>query len=53
MLLHPGVCIIELCDNGVYALPALAILIVWTALAALIACRVVQKSLRSLGGVKL
>lgn len=53
LLLHPGVCIIELCGNGAYALPALAILIGWTALAALAACIVVRKSLRSLGGVKL
>ncbi len=42
LLLHPGVCIIELCDNGVYALPALAILIVWTALSTLAAERVVR-----------
>ncbi|MEL7604036.1 MAG: ABC transporter permease [Bacillota bacterium] len=53
LLLHPGVCIIELCDNGAHALPALAILIVWTALITLAAERVVRNSLRSLGGVKL
>ena len=53
MILHPGVCIIELCRNGTMALPAAFILVFWTMLAGLLACRVVAKSLRSLGGVKL
>ena len=53
MLLHPGVCIIELFQNGPYALPALFILALWTVLSVLFCRRVVAKSLRSLGGVKL
>ncbi len=53
MILHPGICIIEMCQNGEYALPAVFILLAWTALASLLACRSVGKSLRSLGGVKL
>lgn len=53
LILHPGVCIIELCQNGAYALPAALTLTFWTLLSALLARRVVAKSLRSLGGVKL
>jgi fluoroquinolone transport system permease protein len=53
LILHPGVCIIELCQNGEIALPALFILTFWTVLAALLSCRLTAKSLRSLGGVKL
>ena len=53
MLLHPGVCILELCQNGPNALPAVPILACWTILSALFARRVIVKSLRSLGGVKL
>jgi fluoroquinolone transport system permease protein len=53
LILHPGVCIIELCQNGIMALPAAFILAFWTMLSGLLACRVVAKSLRSLGGVKL
>ncbi len=53
LVLHPGVCVIELCQNGAYALPAVFVLVFWTILAALFTRRVVAKSLRSLGGVKL
>lgn len=53
LILHPGICIIELCRNGAMALPAAFILVFWTILSALLACRTVAKSLRSLGGVKL
>lgn len=53
LILHPGVCIIELCQNGEKVLPAVFILLFWTMLSALLARRVVSKSLRSLGGVKL
>ncbi len=53
MILHPGVCIVELCQNGERALLAAFILAVWTLLSALLAHGVVAKSLRSLGGVKL
>lgn len=53
LIAHPGVCIIELCQNGEKAFPALFILIFWTVFSALLAHHVVAKSLRSLGGVKL
>lgn len=53
MIVHPGVCIVELCQNGESALPAAFILAFWTALSVLLARRVMAKSLRSLGGVKL
>jgi fluoroquinolone transport system permease protein len=53
MLLHPGAAIIELCQNGEYALPAVFILLLWTAAATLMTRHIVTKSLRSLGGVKL
>ena len=53
LVLHPGVCIIELCQNGAYALPAAFILIPWTLLAVLFTSRIVARSLKSLGGVKL
>ncbi len=53
MILHPGICIIELCQNGANALPAIFILAFWAALSALLARHVMAKSLRSLGGVKL
>ena len=53
MILHPGVCIIEICQNGTRAVPALFILAVWTAAAAIFTGHVIKNSLRSLGGVKL
>ena len=53
LILHPGVSLIELCQNGGRALPAAVILAVWTILTGLAALRVMEKSLRSLGGVKL
>jgi len=53
MILHPGVCIIELCQDGDRAPPAAFILLFWAILSTLIARRVIAKSLRSLGGVKL
>lgn len=53
MILHPGVCIIELCQSGTMAWLAAFILAFWTILSVLLACRIVAKSLRSLGGVKL
>lgn len=53
LILHPGVCIIELCQNGANALPAAFILVFWAALSALVASCVVEKSIRSLGGVKI
>ena len=53
LLLHPGAAIIELCQNGEYALPAVFVLFAWTAVAMLTTRHLVTKSLRSLGGVKL
>lgn len=53
LLFHPGVSIIELCQNGSYTLPAVFILTLWTALSVLFACHAVTKSFRSLGGMKL
>ncbi len=53
LILHPGVCIIELCQNGADVLPAVFILTFWTILAALFASHVLANSLRSLGGIKL
>lgn len=53
LILHPGVCVIELCISGDYAFFAMIILLIWTSLFALFACSKVSKSLKSLGGVKL
>lgn len=53
LIFHPGVCIIELCQNGPASLFAAIILTLWTALFALFALCAVAKSLRLLGGVKL
>lgn len=53
MLFHPGVCILELCENGDKALPAAFILAAWTVLFTWLAYRVMKKSLRALGGVKI
>jgi len=53
LLFHPGVSIIELCQNGPDALAAIFILSLWTVLFALFACRLVTKSFKLLGGVKL
>lgn len=53
MILHPGICIIEICQNGDRAVPALLILMVWTAASAILTGQVIKNSLRSLGGVKI
>lgn len=53
LIFHPGVCIIELCQNGPKSLPAAIILALWTTLFARIAVGAVAKSFRLLGGVKL
>lgn len=53
LIVHPGVAIVELCQNSEYALSTFIILLLWTGASLLLACRVVAKSLRSLGGVKL
>jgi fluoroquinolone transport system permease protein len=53
LLLHPGVCLLELCKNGPYAGPALVILLFWTLLAGAMANREVGVMFKSLGGIKL
>ncbi|MFA9380797.1 MAG: ABC transporter permease [Acetanaerobacterium sp.] len=53
LILHPGVCMIELCENGALALPCVFILALWTTLCGVLARRSVIKLLREVGGVKL
>jgi len=53
LLLHPGVCMIELCTDGQYALLATLILLIWTVFFTLLANKVVKKMLQSVGGVNL
>lgn len=52
LLLHPGVCIIELCFSGESSPAAFLLLLVWTAFAAALASAVTARSFQSLGGVK-
>lgn len=53
LLFHPGVSIIELCQNGPGAFFAAFNLILWIIPIVLLACRVMTKSFQSLGGMKL
>jgi fluoroquinolone transport system permease protein len=53
LLLHPGVCLMELCENGKHSLTALIILGLWVLLAAVIANRTVKGMCREIGGIKL
>jgi fluoroquinolone transport system permease protein len=53
LLLHPGVCLMELCENGKHSLTALIILGLWVLLAAVIANRTVKGMFREIGGIKL
>ncbi|MFO7584798.1 MAG: hypothetical protein R6W69_08715 [Anaerolineales bacterium] len=53
LLLHPGVCMIELFNAGPYAPLALLILIAWTIPVIAYTSRVVERAFESLGGVKL
>lgn len=53
MIMHPGVSIIELFANGQDAPVALLILVVWTALLVTLSCKVIQRMLQAVGGVKL
>lgn len=53
LFIHPGVCIIELCSNGQKSLLAVIILALWTILAIIMTCKVVEKSFKRLGGLKL
>jgi fluoroquinolone transport system permease protein len=53
LLLHPGVCMIELCTNGADAPVALAVLVVWVCGFTVLAAKVVKKMLKSVGGIRL
>lgn len=53
LILHPGVCVIELCRNGSGAPAALFILTGWILVITLLTGRVIAGKLQSLGGVKL
>lgn len=53
LLLHPGVCLMELCENGKYALTAFIVLALWTLLAAVTANRTVKGMFKAIGGIKL
>ncbi len=53
MLIHPGVCMMALCENGKDLGLASVVLLSWTLLATLIANRTVKNMFRSVGGVKL
>lgn len=52
LLLHPGVCMMELCSSG-FSPTALLVLICWTAAFSAYAVRSVSKMLKSVGGIKL
>jgi len=53
LLLHPGVCMMELFENGNHTLPAFAVLAFWTLLAAAMGNRTVKGMFREIGGIKL
>lgn len=53
MLVHPGVSMMVLCESGRHIMLPFAILVFWTALAAMLADRAVRDMLKEIGGVKL
>jgi fluoroquinolone transport system permease protein len=53
LLFHPGVSMMELCENGKHVLPAFIILAFWALLAAVIANRTVDGMFKEIGGIKL
>lgn len=53
LILHPGVCMMELLQNGEKAALAALLLAAWTLISSYYTVRVIKNSLRSLGGVKL
>jgi len=53
LLIHPGVCLMVLCENGKHGLLALIVLVFWTLLATLTADRTVKGMFREIGGIKL
>lgn len=53
LLLHPGVCMMVLCENGKHMLPAFITLVFWAVLSAVMANRMVKNMFREIGGIKL
>ena len=53
LLLHPGVCTIEIFTTGNDIMLAMAVLLLWTLIFVAISCSVVGKMFRSVGGIKL
>lgn len=53
LLIHPGVCMIDLCTNEQNKLVAIAVLLIWTFLFVILAYLAVKKMFKSVGGVKL
>lgn len=53
ILLHPGVCMIELLSNGDRMILAAAILAIWTTALSMFTVYITKISMKSLGGVKL
>jgi fluoroquinolone transport system permease protein len=53
ILFHPGVCLMELCENEKHAPAAFIILVCWTFLAVAAANRTVKGMLKAMGGMKL
>jgi fluoroquinolone transport system permease protein len=53
LMLHPGVCMMVLCIGGGNVPAAFIFLLLWTLLFTVIACRTVNKMLKSVGGVRL
>ncbi len=53
LLFHPGVCMIELCSDGLNKLIAVTVLVLWTIFIIMIANRTIRKMFKSVGGVNL
>jgi len=53
LIFHPGVSLMEICENQKHMLPALIILAFWTLLAAVMANRTVKGMFKEIGGIKL
>jgi fluoroquinolone transport system permease protein len=53
LIIHPGVCMMEIFLGNASALLLLLLLLLWTLLFIVFACSMVEKMLKSVGGVKL
>jgi len=53
MMFHPGVCVIELCENGNYSFIALIVLLLWTLITLFTAEHEIKIMFKKLGGIKL